>query len=278
VNDPRWTEEQIEREMAERRAGETLVLPVPPVVRRMMAAPVDYDAPPKPRPVLLPDAAQARAMLDDAARRRRDDLDLLADARRTLPIGEGQEFNWLPTLDLGGLRAPAAGWLDYFEAARDSWLAARSVLIYSPDSGAGKTTLAILFALYVLALAEGPTATHAAIERARGLRFVPERDIAPPYEIAKDYQRLDEALRATVLIVDDMGDVGANQPRIERVQYLLKHRRQHGGGVLVCTTFLDYDQWARRYDGGNGRRVYKQNPSEGQIVIDLTEQAPRVRP
>lgn len=217
---------------------------------------------PLPRPRIVPDPAAEQRAGDAEARARRDDEDQLYAANATIPTQPGQAFDWL----LQWAALTCFTWWPSVLPQIPRMRQARRVMIWHPESGAGKTSLALYMLLRVIGAGSAGSSTTAEIERARGCRFVPERDICPPSVLKRS--RLEEALGATVLVLDDMGATGSSDWFRENVRYLLKDRADRGA-TTWCTTFMTPDQWGDRYDGGNYRRYFMHNPERGQHVMDL---------
>lgn len=232
-----------------------------------LTSPFPNHAPP-PRQRVVPNEHQERHQRDVDARRKRDELDLLAAPRATIPPA----FAWVATRSEEELGA-AFAWYPAFRSMRRDILKARSVMIYGPASGDGKTTAAILVLLYAVAMAVGPEAGADAIARAAKARFVAERDLLPPPESGAT-SKLPDALGASVLILDDMGKAGTSPYRIGHTRYVLESRFDRGQQV-IATTFLTVEEWGRLYDGGNERRYYRHNPERGCLVLDLGQMGAR---
>lgn len=215
------------------------------------------------RPEIPADPAAEQEAANAKARQERDDLDLLAPLRRSMPTASGQAFDWLTS---GSWRA--FSWGSSLQPRAREFLRARTLIITSPNSGDGKTTLALLLLIELMALGLRFDASAEDIRRAAGARFVPERDLAPPPELG--FSRMAEAQAATVLVIDDMGKVGSHPETLRRPKHILE-TRYDSGETTIITTYLTSAQWSERYDGGNETRYYRHRPDRRHYVIDLAE-------
>lgn len=122
-------------------------------------------------------------------------------------------------------------------------------------AGAGKTSLLTAMAATLLRRAEEPGCTVEAFRRARGLRFVSAFDLSQARSnsaLGAEAQLVQEALRATVLILDDLGIEPMTAS--SAVAHVI-HRRYMDQRDTWTTTGVPSKELEARYGTGTMRRI-----------------------
>lgn len=190
-------------------------------------------------------------------------------ALRTIPAA----FAWCASDDalvklrdrFAPVNSAAFQWWDDFMPA--SLLETPVTVLHGP-TGAGKTSAAVVALCWLC----GAYPTQA---RAIGARFIPARDLCPPSATGRP-ERIREALDATVLILDEVGqeaDVSGweREQRLDRTRLLLSDRFDRKATTII-TTPLSARQWGELYGGGIERRYW----TEADVRL-IAMQAPPVR-
>lgn len=157
-----------------------------------------------------------------------------------------------------------------------NYLQARIVVLHG-ETSAGKTSLASAFLRAIIDQAK-PEGSQAMLERARRCRFVDARDIPPPRNVADGPSLAADARRASVLLLDDVGqEAGAGESfgstdRSQAVADLLNYRDKNGLQTIVTTYNSEAEgvagaaaRWAR-YGAGVARRYFE---ADDGLVIEL---------
>lgn len=129
-------------------------------------------------------------------------------------------------------------------------------VVLSGNAGSGKTTLACCMLRAIIATAENEPNTHTAIaKRAFGVRFIGAYWVAK----ARHEHRLgegeaplvEEAMRASVLVLDDLGIEQAKNSAVSEVIY-----ERHANELpTIVTTGFSFPQLVKMYGDGIARRI-----------------------
>jgi DNA replication protein DnaC len=153
-----------------------------------------------------------------------------------------------------------ATWVTIFEGialAREA-IDAERVIVVGP-AGCGKTSLACAIGHAIIDRATAPDATVEDWKRAEGLRFFDAFDIANARQQSgrgDEAPVVREALRATVLILDDLG---AEDHRLfgTAVEEVIHKRHRMIGVTTIVTTGFPEQRLAEIYGAGIARRLFE---------------------
>lgn len=189
-------------------------------------------------------------------------------ALRTIPPAFAWCYGEQAILTLRNRFTPDQSTFEWWATFTPEDLLQAKVTVLCGPTGAGKTAAAVL-AMRARCAAMPPSI------KAVGSRFVPARELCPPADSGKS-SRLREALEATLLILDDLGQEAhvtgwEREQRIDRTCFLLADRYDNKRDTII-TTPLKPDTFAALYGGNTERRFW----TEADVRV-IAMQAPPVK-